>query len=207
MTSIDTSLYLKNLQPPTQTNNGDNLGKDAFLKILMTQLQNQDPTNPMSDTDFIAQMAQFSSLEQMTNMVTAVQSLTTMQEKSQMISYSEFVGKDVNWHNVDENTLKVTSGTGTISSLKYADGSVQFVLKDGTTLSPANISEIISGGANNSIISASQLIGKNVAWTKNGIEAIASVTSVSMKNGQLLFELNDTERSQITSDLISRITL
>ena len=207
MTSIDTSLYLKNLQSTTQTNNGDYLGKDAFLKILMTQLQNQDPTNPMSDTDFIAQMAQFSSLEQMTNMVTAIQSLTTMQEKSQLISYSEFVGKDVNWHNVDENTLNVTSGTGTISSLKYVDGSVQFVLKDGTTLSPANISEIISGGANNSIVSASHLIGKNVAWTKNGMEAIASVTAVSMKNGQLLFELNDTERSQITSDLISRITL
>lgn len=62
------------------------LGKDDFLKILVTQLSNQDPTSPMENTEFIAQMAQFSSLEQMTNMSQNFEKLTSM------ISVSEAAG-------------------------------------------------------------------------------------------------------------------
>lgn len=50
----------------------DKLGKDAFMQLLVTQMQNQDPLNPSSDTEFIGQLAQFSSLEQMENLNVAM---------------------------------------------------------------------------------------------------------------------------------------
>ncbi len=58
--------YEDDVEKKTQAN--DDLGKDAFLNLLITQLKNQDPLNPMEDREFIAQMAQFSSLEQMQEM-------------------------------------------------------------------------------------------------------------------------------------------
>lgn len=51
-----------------ERNVSGDLGKEEFLKILITQLQNQDPLSPVDDKEFIAQLAQFSTLEQMQNM-------------------------------------------------------------------------------------------------------------------------------------------
>jgi flagellar basal-body rod modification protein FlgD len=77
-------------------NNGrkpqQSLGKDDFLKLLITQLSYQDPTNPMQDKEFIAQMAQFSSLEQMTTMSRDFAKLTAIVSGSEA---SQSLGKNV----------------------------------------------------------------------------------------------------------------
>jgi len=68
------------------------LGKDEFLQILITQLTNQDPTEPMQDREFIAQMAQFSTLEQMTNMTGEFEKLGALLQSGQAVSV---LGKNV----------------------------------------------------------------------------------------------------------------
>ena len=70
----------------------DELGKDDFLKLLITQLTHQDPTEPMDDREFIAQMAQFSTLEQMTNLSTEFQRLGGLLQSGQAVS---LLGKTV----------------------------------------------------------------------------------------------------------------
>lgn len=67
------------------------LDKEAFLKLLIAQLANQDPLNPMEDREFIAQMAQFSTLEQMTNMSKTLEKMVDS-DKYSAVSY---VGKTV----------------------------------------------------------------------------------------------------------------
>ncbi|WP_249869781.1 flagellar hook assembly protein FlgD [Oceanobacillus saliphilus] len=106
MTTIDPSLYLSNL-PKTRTPSST-LGKDEFLKILMTQLQNQDPTSPMDDREFISQMATFSSLEQMMNMSSSIDTLVQSQLISPVIQYSHMIGKEVTYPLNDEVAGKET---------------------------------------------------------------------------------------------------
>ncbi len=64
----EVAAYNKAIGAGTDRSTQTELGKDDFLRILVTQLSHQDPTQPMEDREFISQMAQFSSLEQITNM-------------------------------------------------------------------------------------------------------------------------------------------
>jgi flagellar basal-body rod modification protein FlgD len=75
-----------NLQNNPTRQPQQNLGRDDFLKILITQLSYQDPTSPMQDREFIAQMAQFSTLEQMTGMAKDFAKLTSLFSGSEAAS-------------------------------------------------------------------------------------------------------------------------
>lgn len=60
------------------------LGQDAFMKLLTTQLRYQDPTKPANDSEFIAQLAQFSSLEKLTQIAQSLETLTQLVLAQQM---------------------------------------------------------------------------------------------------------------------------
>ncbi len=71
------------------------MGQDSFLKLLVTQLKNQSPLNPQDNTAFVAQLAQFSSLEGITNLNTTVSSLSNNMQSSQALQASSLVGRTV----------------------------------------------------------------------------------------------------------------
>ncbi len=90
----------------------NDLGKEEFLQLLVCQMQNQDPLNPQEDSDFIAQLAQFSSLEQMTNMNATL---------SNTSAYG-MVGKEVIINHADSNgDVKEIRGTVDYVEMKEGD--------------------------------------------------------------------------------------
>jgi len=98
--------------------NTGELGKDDFLQLLITQLQHQDPMNPSSDQEFIAQIAQFSSLEQMKNMNSSVQ----QQQGFAMM------GKYISAVVTDEVTGSQRAVSGEVTSVKMFDGIVKLMV-------------------------------------------------------------------------------
>jgi flagellar basal-body rod modification protein FlgD len=75
--------------PVSPSNRASELGSNAFLKLLLVQLQNQDPTAPQSNTEFIAQLAQFSSLEQLTSINQAVTTIAAVFESSGIVNTAD----------------------------------------------------------------------------------------------------------------------
>lgn len=95
---------------------GGTLGKDDFLKILLTQLQHQDPMQPMEDKEFIAQMAQFTSVEQLTNMATELKLMR------QSVGFSSaLIGKAVDWERWDDQG-KLTVHSGVVEAIIVKQG-------------------------------------------------------------------------------------
>lgn len=94
----------------------DELGKEQFLQLLVTQLQNQDPLNPMEDQEFIAQMAQFSSLEQLMNLNTSMEGLTEATNNQQMFSATNYIGKYVTAVGNVIGKTSTTNADGTTST-------------------------------------------------------------------------------------------
>ncbi|MCB1195776.1 flagellar hook assembly protein FlgD [bacterium] len=119
---------------------GSQLGKDDFLELLVAQLGNQDPLDPLSNEDFIAQMATFSQLEQVTNLNTNITSFLDsqiQQNTAQAVAqYSSLIGKKVITKNNDSETV-----SGTVKSVYFENGNVSIDV-DGKKVPAADIIQV-----------------------------------------------------------------
>jgi flagellar basal-body rod modification protein FlgD len=110
------------------------LGKDDFLKLMVAQMKNQDPMNPSDDKDNIAQMAQFSSLEQITNLANATQELADRVTTTQMLG---LIGHSVSYVGDDGATA-----TGTVQSVQVAGGSTKLTIDGKAGIDPSVVAEV-----------------------------------------------------------------
>lgn len=139
MNTIDPSLFLRN-QPSTREPNPQ-LDKDGFLKILMTQLQHQDPSDPMNSQEMIAQMTQLSSLEQIMNMSKSIEMLVESQLISPVIQYSHMIGKVVSFEKTGEDGIKELV-TGQVVAVTQEDGWAILELDNGDKVYADAIMEV-----------------------------------------------------------------
>jgi flagellar basal-body rod modification protein FlgD len=107
-------------QDAAKRKTGGDLGKDDFLNLLITQLRYQDPLEPVDDKEFIAQMAQFSSLEQMQNM-------NGVLTNSQAFN---LIGKDVTANITDPKTFEVKTVSGIVSTVKISGGKTYLMINN-----------------------------------------------------------------------------
>src|SRR3954447_20048052 len=113
--STDTTNAPGSTRLPRQT-----LTQDDFLQLVMAQLTNQDPMNPQKDTEFIAQMAQFSALEQSKSMQ---QDIARLQADQQFMQANSVLGRAVTLQDDQGNLIH-----GTVSAVQVTAGTPQIVV-------------------------------------------------------------------------------
>lgn len=144
---------IKNPSIKREVNN--ELDKDAFLKLLVTQLKYQDPLEPMDNTQFIAQTAQFTALEQMKN-------LNTTMTNAQAFNV---IGKPIYAEILNQETGSLEAISGIVSSVEIRNG-VPYVNVGGKNVAYSDI-KLVGGvpevGGNSEVVSqAMSLIGKTI---------------------------------------------
>jgi flagellar basal-body rod modification protein FlgD len=105
------------------------LGRDQFMRLLVTQMRNQNPLDPIQDAEFIAQLAQFSSLEGIEKLNTSFGDMLALQQITQG---SNLIGKSVVYE-----SSEATLGRGIVDGITVRDGGVNLVV--GGDLVPLNL--------------------------------------------------------------------
>jgi len=117
----------------TVSNPNGTLGKDDFLKLLVAQLQHQDPMSPVDDNQWIGQMAQFSSLEQITNLASTSQQSLSAEQWTRSVS---LIGRQVTYADANGATH-----SGTVQQVNVKSGTPSLVV-DGVDVDPTQVTQV-----------------------------------------------------------------
>jgi flagellar basal-body rod modification protein FlgD len=109
------------------------IGKDTFLKLLAAQLKNQNPLNPTDDQQFLAQMAQMSEVEQVTNLAQGQQEATRSQQMTEAVG---LIGHTVSW--LDANGTQ----SAVVASVQAGVDGPTITAGDQAGLRPADLTEV-----------------------------------------------------------------
>ena len=140
MSSTINQLINQPSSTPTSSS-GSQIGVDQFLKLLTTQLQNQDPLNPMDDTQSVAQLAQFSAVQATTALK---DSFASFQSNFSVMQSAGLLGKSVSASTTDASGNSTTV-TGTVKTISVVNGQPEFTLVDsnGQLLTDSNGNTLI----------------------------------------------------------------
>ena len=205
--------------PPTtaDTTGSNSLGQNDFMKLLLAQLANQDPTAPQDDQAFVAQLAQFAQLEASQGTNTRLDTLVSAQAASQQTQAVGFIGKSVDFR-TDTMTLEAGLSTTSQVSLTGAASAVSVTVLDSTgkAVRTMKMGAQVAGAVNvvwdgnddggnreppgvySLNVSATDAAGKSVGV---GMQGNGVITGVDFDNGIPKLKVNGTvvTMSQVTS--------
>ena len=135
MTTFDTSNKILTLDEmkSKEASNGA-LGKDQFLKLFVAQLQHQDPMNPMNDSEFMGQMASFSTLEQVSNLAAANERIASNLTSTSAIG---LIGRTVSYVDANDEIQ-----TGKVDKVTTAGGKPVLTVNGVDGIDPATITQV-----------------------------------------------------------------
>lgn len=133
----------------SSTNPNSQLGANQFLQLLTTELQNQDPTNPVDDTQSVAQLAQFSALQATQELNTSFQNF---QSNFGVLQASSLIGKSVTVVTTD-GAGNSSNVTGTVSSIAVQNGQPYF------TMNGTNGQQLTNGSGQPLLFSTGEIVG------------------------------------------------
>ncbi len=119
---------------PIPTNPGGTLGKDGFLKLMVAQLQSQDPLQPTESSAYIGELAQFTELEQVTNLAQTSSQSASAQQVAQAVA---LIGHTVSYRDSTGATVQ-----GTVQNVNITSSGATLTVEGHTGIEPSGITEV-----------------------------------------------------------------